>query len=103
MLRCSKKAHAKCPARHLCDPIEDATFTEDSECAAFNREVEYKPMTNADRIRAMSNEELAAMFVRACADECPPGRDWYCAKDEYGWDACEACWANWLQKPAEED
>ena len=42
-----------CPDRHLCGPIEEADFAEDSECAKFNREVEAKPMTNADRIRAM--------------------------------------------------
>ena len=42
MLRCSKKAFAKCPSSYLCGTREDATFTEDSECAAFNREVECK-------------------------------------------------------------
>ena len=51
MQRCSKKAYAMCPTRHLCGQIEEATFTEDSECAAFNRAVEDKHMTNADRIR----------------------------------------------------
>jgi len=48
MLRCSEKAYAQCPDRHLCGPIEDATFTEDSECAAFNQTVEEKPMTKAE-------------------------------------------------------
>ena len=37
----------------------EATFTDDSDCAEFNRAVEDKPMTNADRIRAMSDENLA--------------------------------------------
>ncbi|MGM9669739.1 MAG: hypothetical protein ACI3VZ_08305 [Faecousia sp.] len=50
MQRCSKRAYAMCPTRHLCGTLDDATFTEDSECAEFNRAVEAKPMTNADRI-----------------------------------------------------
>lgn len=40
MQRCSEKAYAKCPTRHLCGPIEEATFTDDSECAVFNAKVE---------------------------------------------------------------
>lgn len=64
----------------------------------------YEPNTNADRIRAMSDEELA-LFVRAFinSSRCP-----------YDWKGCENCWlkelcnANayngeleWLQAPAE--
>ena len=45
------------------------------------------PMTNADRIRAMSDEELAKWLEYegggACAEVCG--------------------WLNWLQSPAEED
>lgn len=59
MRQCSEKAFAMCPTRHLCGSIEEATFADHSECAAFNKQVEDKPMTNADRIRAMSDEELA--------------------------------------------
>lgn len=58
MLRCSPKAYAQCPDRHLCGPIEDATFTETSECAAFNRSVEDKPITSADHIQAMGDKEF---------------------------------------------
>lgn len=68
-----------------------------------NYGIDSDPQTNADRIRDMSTEELAAIFVHATADGCPPEMDWDCAKDGYGWDACEACWAKWLQQPAEED
>ena len=46
-----------------------------------------KPQTNADRIRAMSDEELARWLEYegggACAEMCG--------------------WLNWLQQPAEED
>lgn len=62
-----------------------------------------KVVTNADRIKAISNKELAEIFVHACADGCPPYMNWDCAKDGYGWDACVACWMKWLQQPVEED
>ena len=58
----------------------------------------YKPRkprnkTNADRIRAMSDEELA----KACNDyfgACPPVD---CPDSN-----CEACWLDWLKIPEEE-
>lgn len=58
MLRCNKEAFAKCPTRHLCGNIDEATFVEGSECDEFNRQIMGSPLTNADRIRAMSDEEL---------------------------------------------
>lgn len=39
MQRCSNKAYAICMARHLCGPIEEAVFAEDSACAIFNAKV----------------------------------------------------------------
>lgn len=53
--------------------------------------------TNADRIRSMSDEELAG---KLCYDNCPPGY-WdalVCGKN--GFD-CEACWLDWLQSPVD--
>ena len=64
MQRCSKKAFAMCPNRKFCGTAEDAEFADDSECAEFNRAVENKPMTNADRIRAMRDEELAEFIKK---------------------------------------
>ena len=59
--------------------------------------------TNADRIRAMSNEELAT-FISEIADECE--RNTECNQHCYGCDIeyCvrESC-LKWLQQPAEED
>lgn len=53
-------------------------------------------MTNADRIRAMSDEELANII------ECPYGNPYF---DEHlpckG--SCHDCLLIWLQMPAEED
>ena len=49
-----------------------------------------KPMTNADRIRSMSDEELAKILGNKCL--CPPTSE--CVN-------CVACWLEWLQQPAE--
>lgn len=50
------------------------------------------PFTNADRIRTMSDKELAE---RLCAMICP---DVHGLCDE----ECKNCWLKWLQQPAEE-
>lgn len=102
MLSCSPKAYAQCPDRHLCGPIEDATFTESSECAAFNRAVADKPMTNGDRIRAMSDEDLIKKFVVSYINDCPPNRDWECMFGKVADGSCASCWVKWLQSPAAE-
>lgn len=39
MQKCSEKAYASCPARHLCGPIEDAVFTDGSPCEIYNAEI----------------------------------------------------------------
>lgn len=64
MQRCSEKAFAMCPTRHLCGSIEDAAFTDHSECAVFNKSVEDKPMTLADKIRHMDDSDLAELLVK---------------------------------------
>jgi hypothetical protein len=54
-----------------------------------------KPETNADRIRAMSDEELAYWVMCPHDDvcDCPGALDGDCMK----------CVLQWLQQPAEED
>ena len=52
-------------------------------------------MTNADRIRAMSDEELAE-FLDENADYCHVG---LCEDGE----TCRICCLRWLQMPTEED
>lgn len=92
MNRCSEKAFATCPTRHLCGTREEATFTDDSECAAFNKAVEEKPMTNAERIRAMSDEELAMVIM------CPYSTDpEECIRPE---ERCFEWSLKWLRDPA---
>ena len=51
-----------------------------------------KPLTNADRIRAMSDEELADIVV------CPHTGNWDLCRD-----GCKKCRLEWLKQPAEEN
>ena len=59
--------------------------------------------TNADRIRAMSDEELAVFL----ADEVPHGDCYGCVLEclrvkRDGFDnVCQSAWYNWLKQPAE--
>ena len=57
------------------------------ECGAFK-----PPMTNSDRIRAMSDEELALQFGANCPKENRRACDRVCSK----------CWFEWLRQPSEE-
>lgn len=99
MQRCSEKAFAMCPTRHLCGRREDATFTDDSECAAYNRAVEEAPMTNADRIRSMTDEELAE-FIRDVSHECQDPYSGRCFLCKYPWCSTDDT-EKWLKQPAE--
>ena len=62
-----------------------------------------KPMTNADRIRSMSDEELAEIFTRYSYEA---HAKWYGPDQKNYWSmsvyALEA-WLDWLQQPAEEE
>lgn len=66
-------------------------------------EIVEKPMTNADRIRAMTDEELAASHLII---PCFYDDDGY-GECKYGWhdrkQTCEECKLEWLQQPAEGD
>ena len=75
-----------------CEKIVDSPDPEEARDCNYFRE-----MTNADRIRAMTDEELAEFIkhIKIRAAFCKA------VKDN---DAFEAlCSAEWLQQPAEED
>lgn len=102
MLRCSPEAFAQCPTHHLCGRWEDATFTEDSECDRFNQQVTARPMTNREKLFAMSDEEFAEFFL--CLEQgnltievCGPP---YCDPDHCPHD-CGPAIVKWLNSPAE--
>ena len=103
MLKCSPEAFAKCPTRHICgERPDDATFADGSECDLFNQLVLSSPQSNADRIRAMSDEELAKYlldveqgnFTIDCCD------DRFCDTQNCCHDCTEAA-IKWLKQPAE--
>ena len=57
--------------------------------------------TNADRIRAMSDEKMVPMFMDMTINGVRPWCDFHCRKDgKYG---CEKCILKWLQQTAEDE
>ncbi len=66
-----------------------------AECNTFRERLnKEKPMTNADRIRAMSDEELADVVANGvgCVRKAP-----HCMEED-----CTPCILGWLKQPAEE-
>lgn len=58
-----------------------------------------KPLTHADRIRAMSDEELAE-FIQT-SDSCPQNKgDDYPICDHA--ESCQMCWLDWLRQEENE-
>ena len=71
--------------------------------AAWNRRADHLPdatkmVSNADRIRSMSDEELARWLVDATVCERVCGEDEYCHGNE-----CVKRVTDWLQQPAKEE
>ena len=62
----------------------------------FRNYLPYTPPTNADRIRGMSDEELAKWLVDATVCERVCHEDEYCHGNE-----CVKRVTDWLQQPAE--
>ena len=55
-------------------------------------------MTNADRIRSMTNEELATFIEEAsCPPTCYRTHIYECRKED-----CAPCWLAWLQAEVKE-
>ena len=53
---------------------------------------ESTPITNADHIRSMTDEE----FAERCSYTCPPGDKWKSC------DGCKKCWLDWLKQEAKD-
>ena len=99
MIKCDPRAKARCPYKKHCCGDEAAYFVEGSECDKFNQEVLSPPPTNADRIRSMSDEELAKLLLDGCrgskCDDQP--------ENEWGSVNCYQCRMDWLKQPYKED
>lgn len=99
MMRCDPRAYARYPDHQICGSVlGDAVFVEGSECDEFNRQVLSQPMTNADRIRAMSDEELAEFIGHHSLCDRIQGESTWC--EEHA--VCENCLTEWLQQPVKE-
>ena len=63
------------------------------------------PLTNADRIRAMTDEELAELIVKQLPMYLWPNgvRTIYFDMDNHNKDNAVKAWLKWLQQPAEGD
>ena len=69
MIKCSTEAYAKCQEHcHHCKTPDEAYFLEGSDCDKFNQQINHQPLTNADSIRAMSDEELAEWALYKAPD-----------------------------------
>ena len=88
--KCFNIKCGSCIGKTLCGEPEDTALV------CVDRVIG-KPMTNADRVRSMTDEELAELIDRE-TDSCAPTGD--CEKMSRD---CKACWLEWLQQPAEDD
>lgn len=96
MLKCDPRVFARCPYKKSCVSVEQAEFTEGSDCEKFNQKVLQSKETNADKIRTMSDIELATFLYtlsRSCADHA-------CLTCPIGTSNCQVLLA-WLKRPKE--
>ena len=116
IMKCDARAFARCPYKKQCsDSPEHTSFYEGTECDYFNQQVIHAPLTNADRIRAMSDEELAEFLIlspemefdvcRFCEYGNTSGDDRGICLTKDGICRAEAncaAFKKWLRQPAEE-
>ena len=74
-----------------------ANCQDKEQMARYIEEHQPKPMTNADRIRAMSDDELAKVLSAPCLG-CVVKN---CRLHNYGSGGCEIAFLKWLKQPAE--
>lgn len=67
---------------------------------ALRRCEQLPPKTNADRIRAMTDEELARFRAYGCCPENRYMNDYEC---DYFHGDCEKCWLDWLKQEVTDD
>ena len=79
---------------HNCERLAICHWANPEEiiCSSFKP----KPITNADRIRNMSDEELA----NELSGQCPAifGGHRMSGEGCMGFDSCQACWLDWLKQ-----
>lgn len=95
-----------CEFRHLCDETETVLIAFVS-CEKRTRLLaeQSRKQTNADHIRAMSDEKLAEFLKRVHVDPCSACCDnlYWCRRNNAPEPVCQKHFFKWLQQPAEED
>ena len=92
------KCSSDCPNDGFCDDCEKL-FNAIDRLGEYEDKAEQKPKTNADRIRAMSDAELAIWLCDTCVcSECCTA---CIAKPPKCPGESEGAWYEWLQQPAE--
>ena len=63
------------------------------------------PQTNADRIRSMTDEELAEFFPTTASEfSCPPNSTNESCQNAGGWfNGCPKCWIDWLKEGVKDE
>ena len=82
-----------------------------NDCGMDNREYwQPKPQTNGDRIRAMSDEELADLAFKLNVDEqvnfckmLPECEEILDRDEDLDLNKCKGCFVQWLKEPYKED
>ena len=75
----------------------------DKMCYGYSRSIseckDFIPQTNADRIRAMTDEEMADFLgnIDCGFDGC------FFPKNRCGKGLCSQCWLNWLKQEVKDD
>lgn len=78
----------------FCDKCFYNHILEEKGIPPTEYEAKPKPLTNADRIRSMTDEELAEE-MGTTIDRCPPSST-ICPKG-----GCQDCWLGWLKQEVE--
>lgn len=61
-----------------------------------------KKQTNADKIRSMTDEELAVVLRDNCGNrECPPYHVTDLFPNDECLESCKMCWLDWLRREVE--
>ena len=83
----------------LCDAVDMAISALRQQDVTGKDVGKNEPLTNAQKIRAMSDEELAEVLSAPCLG-CVVKN---CRLHNYGSGGCTIAFLKWLQQPAEED
>lgn len=90
----------KCKMFDVCEMTKELGFM-NGGCRAYTEKI---PLTNADHIRAMTDEELTRFFAENCGcDEwCMHKRSGACASKKEN-ECCLDVWYRWLKAPVDKE